>query len=202
MDSNSSGSNSTGNMTLTFVDIQDITVPSGTYKVFRVDSSSKDAVTIASTKVPWSNVSQMFTMSLSVNETDYVGYDTGHLIESNIDFITQPQFSNKPINTTATTQLIEDIIPSQTLSSQTPAPSPTPPSPQQQEASVFLQSVAGLDMGRYTIQSQGATAASFYTCNLTSSDSSLDALFNFNSSHVVWCRLSSSQGSPDFATIK
>ena len=121
LDSNSSSSSSTGNMTLTFVDIQNITVPSGTYKVFRVDSSSKDMVTITRMNIPWSNSSQTLMMNLSVNETDYVEYDTGHLIESNIDFVTQPQFSNATVNVTGTTQLIEDIIPSQTS-----VPSTTP----------------------------------------------------------------------------
>jgi hypothetical protein len=205
LDNNSSDSSTTGNMTLTFVDIQSITVPAGAYKVFRVDSSS-NMVTNA-TLMPVSSAHPAeapsvskpiwLRMSLSANETSYVEYDTGHLIECNVDIV-QPLFSNESINVKVNTQLTEDIIPSQTLPSQTLAPSPT--SPQQQESMSFLQGVSGLDMQHYTVQSQGALAAGFYKCTLTSSDNSLDLLFNFNNSHVTWCQLYPSQGTPDFVT--
>jgi hypothetical protein len=150
LDSNSSASSTTGSMTLTFVDIQSITVPAGTYKVFRVDSSC-NTVTNA-TSIPISNVHPAeapsvskpvwLAMSLSANGTSYVEYDTGHLIECNVDMVTQSQFSNESINIKGNTQLIEDVIPNQTSPSQTSAPSPTSIPSQQQEVPTLPQSVA------------------------------------------------------------
>lgn len=193
----------TGNVTVTFVDIQDVTVPAGTFHVFRVDSSS-------------SNTTQTFQHSLfeegsmteteSFTEQSYVEYDTGKLVESveNLYSVLTLKYNSTlpdvhpPIlvdNLTMTTQLTDDVMPGQPL----PTPTPNPAAAQQQAATDFLQDVSGLDMSYYTIQSQEPMTAGFYKCTLTSSGSSLDTVLNFNSQGKVnWCQLYPIQGSPIF----
>jgi hypothetical protein len=142
-------------------------------------------------------------MQTSMSGQSYIEYDTGKIIETtynasvvmttnlfNESFLLPPAQAN---SYAVTTQLTDDVMPGQ------PLPSPTPPPPQQQEASAFLQNVVGLDVGNYTIQSQRTLGQYFYNFRLTSSDSSLQASFNFNNSQVVICRLATLQGSPDFA---
>jgi hypothetical protein len=200
----SAGVNTTGSVTVTFVDIQNITVPAGTFNVFRVDSSSNnDAETFQHGLFG----NGTMTMTQNFTQQSYIEYDTGKLIQSTENSYTVISFGSStnqpnsllPIladNTTFTTQLTADIMPGQPL----PSPTPTATSPQQQESMAFLHSVSGLDMQHYTVQSQEALAAGFYKFTLTSSDSSVDLLFNFNNSHVTWCQLYPLQGTPDFAT--
>lgn len=159
LDSNSSASSTTGNMTLTFVDIQNITVPAGTYKVFRVDSIGNTVTNATLIPVSSANPAEppsviktaWFTMSLSANETSYVEYDTGHLIESNIDMVIRSQFSNESTNIKGNTQLTEDIMPAQTSPNQTLAPSPTP-IPSQQGVPTLPQIVAKIDLSKYSFK--------------------------------------------------
>jgi hypothetical protein len=190
-----------GNVTLTFVDIQNVTVPAGTFKVFRVDSASKDTTQTFANGI-FENGESM-TVTDVFNEQSYVQYDTGKLILSTENVSTITDFgslsnessSPSPVladNYTSSTQLVSDIMPGQAL------PSPAPVLPQQQESSLFLQNVGQLDTGHYSVQSQGTLVAGFYKISLTSNGSSLDALFNFNNNRVVWCQLYPSQGSPDF----
>jgi hypothetical protein len=195
--------NITGNVTVTFVDIQNITVAAGTFNVFRVDAISINTTQIL---LPGSSANVHFatTIQQSLSGQSYVEYDTGKLIARNFNAsvaITSanpfnnsflPPFLTKENNYSVTTQLTDDLMPGQAL------PSP-PPLPGQQEALVFLQNVTGLDMGNYSIQSQRNQGGGYYTCNLTSSDSSLQVFFRFVNGQAVMCRLSPLQGSPDFA---
>jgi hypothetical protein len=195
------GVNMTGNVTVTFVDIQSITVPAGTFNVFRVDSS---AVNTTQTFQHGLFGRGTMTEMQSFTEQSYIEYDTGKLIQSTENAYSVFTFANPsaesnssmPIladNSTINTQLTNDLMPGQTL------PSPTPPPPQQQESTFFLQTLARLDMNSYTIQSQGALPNGFYSLNLTSSDSSVNVLLNFNNSKVVWYKLYPSQGAPTFS---
>jgi hypothetical protein len=195
------GTNTTGNVTVTFVDIQNITVPAGTFNVFRVDSSSSDT-THTFQHGFFGNGNESMTLHQTFSGQSYIEYDTGKLIESTENMNIATEFDNSlsesnlpsPIlanNFTINTQLADDLMAGQAL--------PSPPPPQQLESSSFLEHVSNLDMSQYTVQSQEALADGFYKCTLTSSDSSLDALFNLNNSHVVWCKLYPSQGSPAFA---
>jgi hypothetical protein len=193
------GNGVTGNVTVTFVDIQSITVPAGTFNVYRVDSSSSNIT--QTLRLGFSNLTE--TMQTSMGGQSYIEYDTGKIIENTYN-ISVVMTTTNPFNESflppltqansyaVTTQLTDDLMPGQAL------PSP-PPFPHQQEASAFLQNVTGLDMSSYTIQSQRNQGGGHYTCNLTSSDSSLEVFFNFNNDQAVMCKLSPLQGSPDFS---
>jgi hypothetical protein len=195
------GVNMTGNVTVTFVGIQNITVPAGTFNVFRVDSS---AINTTQTSQHGLFGKGTMTDTQSFTEQSYIEYDTGKLIQSTENSYSVLTFANPstqsnssmPIladNYTINTQLTNDLMPGQAL------PSPTPPPPQQQESTFFLQTLARLDMNFYTVQTQGALPDGFYSLNLTSSDSSVNVLLNFNNSRVVWYKLYPSQGAPIFS---
>jgi hypothetical protein len=71
----------TGSLVLTFKGIQDITVPAGTYKVFRVDMTSKD-IGMQTSAV---------STTMSVNGEYYVEFETGRQIENNMQMTIQSQ---------------------------------------------------------------------------------------------------------------
>ena len=207
---NSSHATMTGNMTLTFVGIQDITVPAGTYKVFRVDSASNDTV-IKLTR-PHSNATTIIsTNNMTISGQTYIEYDTGRQIESNMHFKNKIQTTtiasptpelNSTTQTvqillediTTHTQLMEDIMPG---ASPSPSPSPSPSSTDESALS-FLADVVGLDLGHYTARFSADTQLGFVKCTLTSVDSSLDVMFILNNSRLVWCKLYPTSGSPVF----
>jgi hypothetical protein len=213
--SNSSYANTTGNMTLRFVGIQDITVPAGTYKVFRVDTESDD--TVITLRLSRSNATTITsTFNMTISGQTFIEYDTGRQIEQNMHIKgtvqTTPTSSpasglnytaqDIPIlleDITVQTQLIESIMPSE---NSTPSPLALwNPSSVEQASMSFLKNVVNLDVGHYSVQFGALDAAGFAKCTLTSADSSLDVLFNLNNSRVFWCRLYPLRGSPVFAEL-
>jgi hypothetical protein len=208
---NSSHATMTGNMTLTFVGIQDITVPAGTYKVFRVDSASND--TVIKLTLPHSNMTTITSNNnMTISGQTYIEYDTGRQIESNMHFknkiqtttIASPTLEfNSTIQTvqillediTTQTHLMQDIQPG---ANSTPSPLQSPSSVDQSALS-FLADVVGLDVGHYTAQFGAVSRYGFVKCTLTSVDSSLDVQFILNNSRVVFCKLYPMSGSPVFA---
>jgi len=90
-----------GNFTYTFGNIQNITVPSGTYKVFTVNISSNDLTMImgGTTKVL-----AMFYPNVTAQGQVYVEYGTCRLIESNIQEIINYTSNSINFNETITEQ--------------------------------------------------------------------------------------------------
>jgi hypothetical protein len=210
--SNSSYASTTGNMTLRFVGIQDITVPAGTYKVFRVDTASDD--TVITLRLSRSNATTITsTFNMTISGQTFIEYDTGRQIERNMHIkgIVQTTSTTSPtsgLNHTAQniptllediavqTQLIESIMPGEIS---TPPPSALwNPSPVEQASMSFLRNVVNLDVRRYSVQFGAVDAAGFAKCTLTSADSSLDAQFNLNNSRIFWCKLYPLRGYPVF----
>ena len=146
----------TGNMSLTFVGIQDITVPAGTFKVFRVDSSSNDTVLKFSLSTPWSNTTHTTEMYQNISGINYIDFDTGRQIESYTNITLQLQYSNPdtPENSTITspeTQPMKEklTIHTQLMQLNPPGesaiwePSSLPsPAPEEQAVNSFLTNVA------------------------------------------------------------
>jgi hypothetical protein len=93
----------TGSLVLTFKGIQEITVPAGTYKVFRVDMTSKDVGMQTSA----------LSTTMSVNGEYYVEFETGRQIENNIQMTTQSQVMgvDTSITMSATTTLVQHTLP-------------------------------------------------------------------------------------------
>jgi cytoskeletal protein RodZ len=74
----------TGNMTITFKGIQDLTVPAGTYRVVRVDMTSNDvSMTVTNALSQPANESAMETMTLKMQLSYqiYIEYGTMKLIQ-------------------------------------------------------------------------------------------------------------------------
>lgn len=71
-----------GNLTLTFNGLEDLTVPAGTYKVYKVSISSDNLTT--QNLVPEGFSNQNIQVSMSVNGQTYVEYNTGRQIEYNM----------------------------------------------------------------------------------------------------------------------
>jgi hypothetical protein len=93
----------TGSLVLTFKGIQDITVPAGTYKVFRVDMTSKD-IGMQTSAV---------STTMSVNGEYYVEFETGRQIENNMQMTIQSQVMgvDTSITMSATTTLVQHTLP-------------------------------------------------------------------------------------------
>jgi hypothetical protein len=93
----------TGSLVLTFKGIQDITVPAGTYKVFRVDMTSKD-IGMQTSAV---------STTMSVNGEYYVEFETGRQIENNMQMTIQNQVMgvDTSITMSATTTLVQHTLP-------------------------------------------------------------------------------------------
>jgi hypothetical protein len=197
-----------GNMTLTFVGIQDITVPAGTFKVFRVDSASND--TVIKLSIPHSNTTT--TMSQNISGETYIEYDTGRQIESYMNITlriqTTAQRSTEGLNSTPLsaqgllediklhTQLMKNIMPGE--NSTPPSSSLLGPSADEQSSASFLANVVGLDMGHYSVNCGAVEPTGFLKYALSSADSTLDVLLNLNNSRVVWCKIYPISGSPVF----
>jgi hypothetical protein len=69
----------TGNLTLTFGNIQDITVPPGTYRVFRIDVAGSN-LTMSPTVTGVSNF-----VNMSINDQEYFEYGTCKPIDFNLE---------------------------------------------------------------------------------------------------------------------
>lgn len=71
-----------GNLTLTFNGLEDLTVPAGTYKVYKVSISSDNLTT--QNLVPEGLSNQNIEVRMSVNGQTYVEYNTGRQIKYNM----------------------------------------------------------------------------------------------------------------------
>jgi hypothetical protein len=97
----------TGTMTITFAGIQNITVPAGTYQVFRIDTSSSNVTTTFKhqSKTNWS----MNTIT-SMNGQTYIEYGTGRQILSTTESIVYRE-SMRNYTRSVNTTLVQHIKP-------------------------------------------------------------------------------------------
>jgi hypothetical protein len=121
---NSSNSNIsiTGEMTITFGGIQNITVPAGTYEVFKVDTVSNLTMNI---KLPTSGnyTSPPFTVNMTINGQTYIEYGTCRRIESNMQIIQSPAQAaetSATISISTKTTLVQHIKPVENQSDANP----------------------------------------------------------------------------------
>jgi hypothetical protein len=103
----------TGEMTITFGGIQNITVPAGTYEVFKVDTLSNLTMSI---KLPTSGnyTNPPFTVNMTISGQTYIEYGTCRRIESNMQIIQSPAQAagtSTTISISAKTTLIQHIKP-------------------------------------------------------------------------------------------
>jgi hypothetical protein len=93
----------TGSLVLTFKGIQEKTVPAGTYKVFRVDMTSKDVGMQTSA----------LSTTMSVNGEYYVEFETGRQIENNMQMTIKSQVMgvDTSITMSASTTLVQHTLP-------------------------------------------------------------------------------------------
>ena len=99
----------TGDLILTFKGIQDLTVPAGTYKVFRVDLTSNNLSLTINLSFPHENI----TTSLTMNYQMYIEYNTMRQIESSMQQTAEFQSTqlNYTMSTTNDMTLYQDINP-------------------------------------------------------------------------------------------
>lgn len=103
----------TGEMTITFGGIQNITVPAGTYEVFKVDTVSNLTMSI---KYPTSGnyTNPPFKINMVISGQTYIEYGTCRRIESNMQIIQSPAQSagtSATISISAKTTLVQHIKP-------------------------------------------------------------------------------------------
>jgi hypothetical protein len=120
IESSNPTSSSSGNMTLTFQGFEDITVPAGTFRVFKVNSVSN--ITIQTTPRTFNNTTSTTTLTMNQNGTMYMEYSTCRRIKSTVEQIVSYQSSTSAGNMTVPTssytslqvaniELVEDILP-------------------------------------------------------------------------------------------
>jgi hypothetical protein len=102
----------TGSLVLTFKGIQDITVPAGTYKVFRVDMTSKD-IGMSTGGVSLYGANTTMSISMSLSGEYYVEFETGRQIENNLQMTTHSQVLGVDTTTTlsSTMTLVQHTLP-------------------------------------------------------------------------------------------
>jgi hypothetical protein len=103
----------TGDMTITFGGVQNITVPAGTYEVFKVDTVSNLTMSI---KLPTSGnyTSPPFTVNMTISGQTYIEYGTCRRIESSMQIIQSPAQAagtSATISISAKTTLVQHIKP-------------------------------------------------------------------------------------------
>jgi hypothetical protein len=103
----------TGDMTITFGGVQNITVPAGTYEVFKVDTVSNLTMSI---KLPTSGnyTSPPFTVNMTISGQTYIEYRTCRRIESSMQIIQSPAQAagtSATISISAKTTLVQHIKP-------------------------------------------------------------------------------------------
>ena len=105
LNSGSSTIGTTGDLTLTFADIQEITVPAGTYKIFRIDIASNNLNSHVDVSAGRSDTSMSFSGSI------YLEYGTCRQIKSDIQIITTTQstFMNYSISYNSQMTLTQHI---------------------------------------------------------------------------------------------
>lgn len=79
-----SNASMTGTLTLTFGGIQNITVPAGTYTVFRIDASGNDIV--MNINIPSAN-NMNVSRTVNINQQMYIEYGTCKQIQSNVQSV-------------------------------------------------------------------------------------------------------------------
>lgn len=112
----------TGEMTITFGGIQNITVPAGTYEVFKVDTVSNLTMSI---KLPTSGnyTSPPFTVNMTISGRTYIEYGTCRRIESSMQIIQSPAQAagtSATISISAKTTLVQHIKPVENQSDANP----------------------------------------------------------------------------------
>jgi hypothetical protein len=98
----------TGTMTITFAGIQNITVPAGTYQVFRVDTSSSNVTT---TFKHQSGTNWSMNTIISMNSQTYIEYGTGRQIASTTESIIRMGTSTRNYTRAVNTTLVQHIKP-------------------------------------------------------------------------------------------
>jgi len=112
----------TGDMTITFGGVQNITVPAGTYEVFKVDTVSNLTMSI---KLPTSGnyTSPPFTVNMTISGQTYIEYGTCRRIESSMQIIQSPAQAagtSATISISAKTTLVQHIKPIENQSDANP----------------------------------------------------------------------------------
>jgi hypothetical protein len=100
-----------GNLTVTFGGIQDITVPAGTYEVFKIDFSSNNLSMSFNfpTNATFTNIPT--TINMSISGQKYLEYKTCREIESNIEMTHSYQIEelNVYCNCSSQTKLVQHL---------------------------------------------------------------------------------------------
>jgi hypothetical protein len=117
VNSGNSNVSMTGEMTITFGGVQNITVPAGTYEVFKVDTVSNLTMSI---KFPTNGnyMNPPFKINMIISGQTYVEYGTCRRIESNMQIIQIPSSSqaagtSTTISIAAKTTLVQHIKPTE-----------------------------------------------------------------------------------------
>ena len=106
----------TGDLTMTFKGLQDLTVPAGTFKVFRIDITSNNLK--MNYNFPMGSLSNItpanITMSLDMNSQMYIEYGTMRQIKSSMQETVSMQSAtlNYGMSTNMDMTLVEHIVPS------------------------------------------------------------------------------------------
>lgn len=113
MSSGNSNVSITGVLTIKFGGIQDITVPAGTYWVFKIDVSSSDFTMNVKLSTSANSTIAPFTTNMSISGQIYIEYGTCRQIQSNMQMIssTQAVGASATISTSAKTTLVQHIKP-------------------------------------------------------------------------------------------
>jgi len=103
----------TGALTIKFGGIQEITVPAGTYRVFKIDVSSSDFTMGVKLSTSANSTIAPFTTNMSISGQIYIEYGTCRQIQSNMQMIssTQAVGASATISTSAQTTLVQHIKP-------------------------------------------------------------------------------------------
>jgi hypothetical protein len=101
----------TGSLTLTFGGIQEITVPAGTYEVFKIDFSSNNLSMNPNIPANITDMNVLTTMNISISGQKYLEYKTCREIESNMEMTNSYQIGelNNYFNCSLQTQLVQHL---------------------------------------------------------------------------------------------
>lgn len=109
LNSGNANINITGSMTLTFGGIQDISVPAGTYKVFKIDTTC--GTLIMNYKTPTSNTNMSVSTTISMKGQIYIEYGTGRQIASIMESTVHNEAVGLNYTLSANTTLVQHIKP-------------------------------------------------------------------------------------------
>lgn len=94
-----------GDLTVTFVGIQDMTVPAGTYRVFRIDFSSNNISINITIPTPY-NTSIQSTVEMSLSGQTYLEYGTCRQIKQTMQMQCSSQIGDSKISYSISSQMI------------------------------------------------------------------------------------------------